>query len=53
MSVNYLMGYPYVVTSPSGELIAVEPNHLAWLRSYEPVARLGSIWVFDLRDRPP
>jgi hypothetical protein len=29
----------------------VKPDHLAWLASYEPVARLGSIWVYDTRGR--
>lgn len=49
VSVNFLHGYPYVVNMPDGQVAMVEPGHLAWLHGRTPVARLGSIWVFDTR----
>jgi 4-amino-4-deoxy-L-arabinose transferase-like glycosyltransferase len=49
VSVNFLFGYPYVINMPDGQVAMVGPNHLAWLRGRTPVARLGSIWVFDTR----
>jgi 4-amino-4-deoxy-L-arabinose transferase-like glycosyltransferase len=49
VSVNFLFGYPYLAPLPGGEMTMVAPDHLAWLRSRTPVAKLGSIWVFDTR----
>lgn len=49
VSVNYLMGAGYVVTAPDESLRVVPPGHLDWLRDHEPVARAGSIWIFDTR----
>lgn len=50
VSVNFLYGYPYFTPLPGGQLGMVEPEHLQWLRSHRPVAKLGSIWVFDTRE---
>ena len=51
VSVQYLMGGSYVATTPDWAFTSVEPGHAAWLRDYEPVARAGSIWLFDTRGR--
>lgn len=50
-SVNYLKGWSYLVTAPDGSLVRTRPNHLAWLAGHEPIRKLGSIWLFDLRPR--
>jgi hypothetical protein len=49
VSVNFLMGAEYAAVAPGGQLVWVEKDHLAWLRSQQPVARCGSIWIFDTR----
>jgi hypothetical protein len=49
VSVNFLEGASYIATSPEGRMQAVKSDHLAWLRDEEPVAKLGSIWIFDTR----
>jgi len=49
VSVNYLMGAEYVAVGPGGNLVGVGKDYLAWLRSRQPVARCGSIWIFDTR----
>ena len=49
-SANFLLGARYVASEPSGGRVSVGPDHAAWLRDLEPVARLGSIWLFDTRD---
>lgn len=48
-SVSYLEGFSYPSFGPDGRPMRVGRNHLAWLRNREPVAKLGSIWVFDTR----
>jgi 4-amino-4-deoxy-L-arabinose transferase-like glycosyltransferase len=48
-SVTYLEGFSYPALSPAGRRVRVPPDLLAWLRDEEPVAKLGSIWVFDTR----
>lgn len=55
VSVSYLKGFAYPATTPSGALSPVRADHLLWLRDLEPVARLGSIWIYDTRahDRAP
>lgn len=50
VSVNFLNGMRYVVGTSDGGAIEVEPEHVAWLRRFTPVAKLGSIWVFDTRN---
>ncbi|MBF0279267.1 MAG: glycosyltransferase family 39 protein [SAR324 cluster bacterium] len=50
VSINFLMGMNYIVTAPDGKIFQVASNHLAWLRSHQPVMRLGSIWIFDTRE---
>jgi hypothetical protein len=52
VSVNFAMGMRYLAPAPGGKVAWVKPDHLAWLRSREPVARLGSIWIYDTRVRP-
>jgi hypothetical protein len=49
VSVSYLAGFSYPVTAPDGSLVPVAPDHVRWLRERAPVARLGSIWLYDLR----
>jgi hypothetical protein len=49
VSVNFLMGFPYLATAENGQWVPIEPDHLAWLRAHQPTARLGSIWIYDLR----
>jgi 4-amino-4-deoxy-L-arabinose transferase-like glycosyltransferase len=51
-SVTYLEGFSYPALSPDGRRVRVAPDALAWLRDVDPVERLGSIWVFDLRGSP-
>jgi hypothetical protein len=50
VSVTYLMGFSYPVTTPDGRFVPVGTDHVAWLRGREPDARLGSLWLFDLRE---
>jgi hypothetical protein len=49
VSVHLLMGGSYAVTDPAGRLVPVRRDHLAWLRDRTPVARAGSMWIFDTR----
>ena len=51
-SVSYLKGAAYPVRAPDGRRVPVRAGHLDWLLGREPVARLGSIWVFDTRPPP-
>jgi 4-amino-4-deoxy-L-arabinose transferase-like glycosyltransferase len=51
ISLQYLMGGSYVATTPDWAFSVVEPSHAAWLRDYEPVAKAGSIWIFDTRGK--
>lgn len=51
-SVSYLEGAAYPVHAPDGSRVPVRAGHLDWLLGREPVARLGSIWVFDTRSSP-
>lgn len=49
VSENFLWGYPYLTVAPNGGLVGVRGDTAAWLRSYEPVMRLGSIRIYDTR----
>lgn len=49
VSVNFVVGMQYLTPAPDGRWLPVSADHLAWLRSHEPVARLGSMWVYDTR----
>jgi len=49
VSVSYLAGFSYPATTADGSLAVVAPDHVRWLRDRAPVARLGSIWLYDLR----
>lgn len=49
VSVNFIQGAEYMATAPNGDLMPVHRGDLDWLKSYEPVARLGTIWVYDTR----
>ena len=56
VSVTYLAGFSYPVTrAPTAARPRIGADHAAWLRDHEPVARLGSIWLFDTRAKraPP
>jgi hypothetical protein len=47
VSASFLMGRPYFWTL-GGPLDWVPPHTYEWLQSYKPVARVGSMFVFDL-----
>ena len=49
VSVNFVMGMRYMAPAPGGKIAWVKPDHLAWLKAYKPVERLGSIWIYDTR----
>jgi 4-amino-4-deoxy-L-arabinose transferase-like glycosyltransferase len=49
VSVNFLEGAEYAAFAPDGQRVWIERGHLAWLRGRRPVARCGSIWIFDTR----
>jgi 4-amino-4-deoxy-L-arabinose transferase-like glycosyltransferase len=49
VSVSYLAGLAYPAPGPGGRSVRIEADRLAWLRGREPDARLGSLWLFDLR----
>ena len=51
VSLQYLMGGSYVATTPDWAFAPIGASHAAWLREYEPVAKAGSIWVFDTRGK--
>jgi hypothetical protein len=51
VSVNFLVGMKYMAPAPGSSVVWVKPDHLAWLAGDEPVARLGSIWIYDTRRR--
>jgi 4-amino-4-deoxy-L-arabinose transferase-like glycosyltransferase len=48
-SVSYLEGFAYPAPAPGRRSTRVPRDALAWLEGQEPVARLGSIWLFDRR----
>ncbi|MFH0983225.1 MAG: glycosyltransferase family 39 protein [Planctomycetota bacterium] len=50
ISMNYLVGNPYVVITPDGKVRHVLRNHTAWLHGYRPVRRVGSMVIFDTRE---
>lgn len=52
-SVTYLLGFSYPALAPEGRRVRVPRDALAWLRGEEPVAKLGSIWLFDTRESEP
>ncbi len=51
VSVTYLAGFSYPASAADGRTLRVRSDHAAWLRDQVPVARLGSIWLFDTRTR--
>lgn len=53
VSVNYLRGMPYPIMLPNGLTAWIGPDHAAWLRDRTPIERLGSIWLYDVRDAGP
>ncbi|HVH05157.1 MAG TPA: phospholipid carrier-dependent glycosyltransferase [Myxococcota bacterium] len=53
VSENFLRGHAYLTVAPDGSMIGVTGDNAAWLRGREPVARLGSIRVYDTRARRP
>ena len=50
ISMHYLVGNPYVVIGPDGEVLHVPRDYAKWLRPREPVRRVGSMLIFDTRD---
>jgi hypothetical protein len=51
ISASFLMGRPYL-TRYDGRTGWVRPGTFTWLQAYRPVARVGSIFVFDLDAGP-
>jgi hypothetical protein len=51
VSTQYLLGGSYLATDVDGRVVEISSDHCAWLRQQRPVARAGSIWVFDTRPR--
>lgn len=49
VSAHFVVGGAYRVLSPDGRLVPVRRGYVAWLRGLEPVARAGTIWVYDTR----
>jgi hypothetical protein len=49
VSVSFLHQQSYPVTAPTGERVARGWARLGWLHDRTPVARLGSIWLYDTR----
>ena len=49
-SVSYVKGFSYPAPAPNGRSVPVAPHALAWLAAEEPVAKLGSIWLYDRRE---
>ncbi len=49
VSVSFLAEQSYPVTAPTGERVALGWARLGWLHERTPVARLGTIWLFDTR----
>lgn len=49
VSENFLWGYPYLTVAPNGGMIGVAGDTAAWLRTLQPVRRLGSIRIYDTR----
>jgi hypothetical protein len=49
VSVSYLLGFAYPALDPEGRWVRVGRERARWLRDVEPVARVGSIWIFDTR----
>jgi hypothetical protein len=49
VSENFLRGAAYLTVAPGGAMVGVAGDTAAWLRGYEPVARVGSIRIYDTR----
>ena len=49
VSENFLRGYSYLTIAPGGAMQGVAGDTAAWLRSRQPVARIGSILLYDTR----
>ncbi|MDA0322231.1 MAG: hypothetical protein O2923_05880 [Verrucomicrobia bacterium] len=51
ISANFLYGYPYAITYAENRLINVPQDAFAWLRTYQPLARVGrSIYIFEVAE---
>ena len=48
VSASFLMGRPYWVWRRPGQLEWAPHLEYAWLQKYQPVARVGSMFVYDL-----
>lgn len=49
VSAHLFHGGSYLTPTADWKLAPVESNQAAWLRKFQPVAKAGSIWVFDTR----
>lgn len=49
VSENFLGGYAYLTVAPNGGMTGVAGDTAAWLRPLQPVARVGSIRIYDTR----
>ena len=51
VSASFVMGQQYLSPKPGGKIVWVRDGHLDWLRSFQPVARAGEMWIYDTRPR--
>lgn len=49
VSTHFLMGGTYLATAQDHEMVMIRKGHLNWLKNKKPIARIGSIWIFDTR----
>ncbi len=49
VSENFVRGMAYLTVAPDGSMVGIAGDTAAWLRSYQPVARIGSILLYDTR----
>jgi hypothetical protein len=49
VSASFLAQQSYPVTAPTGERVGLGWARLEWLRAQTPVARVGTIWLYDTR----
>ena len=49
VSIHFLIGGSYLATDENGNIVNVGREHTAWLRPEVPIARIGSIWLYDTR----
>ncbi len=52
VSHQFRVGLPYLAPAPGGGMAPVPAGYMGWLEAYGPVARAGSLWVYDLKAAP-